>query len=229
MSAFFRVFAYGSATLAIALLVGCSTSESVDLSPTEAAPTVAEPTATAPATTAPATGRIRLRADQGAATLLLKVQPQSATVEGENGSPALELVKEADQVQVNAADGTTLAVVTTEADQWTVSAGQPAEGATRYVLQRLNGGDYQLTTADGADIYRIQKRGYGFEITAPDDTSLYKLRLKGERLVLRDAAAQLLWATNDPLVPAAMLPFAFEELTPEQQVGLAYAIHQAGG
>lgn len=221
MPSFFRTFAYSGATLALALMVGCSTGDSVDPQPTDE---ISEaPAETSPAPSGPE--RIRLRANGGEEVLVLRIKENEATLE--SGAESFDLITNADQsVQVEDAAGAALALVTTGDEQWVVgNANQPEES---YVLRRFSDGNYQFETADGEAVYGIQERAYGFEITAPDETSLYQLRLKDERLVLRSAENQTVMVTRDALVPAAMLPFAFDVLSSEQQVGLAYAIHQSG-
>lgn len=226
MPSFFRMLAYSGAALALTVTVGCSSGDSVDPQLTDE---VSEaPAETTPAPAAASNERIRLRANGGEDVLILQVQGDDATIEAESGAASFALTTAPDQsVQVNDAAGASLAVVTVGDGQWVVShASQPEES---YILSRSSDGNYQFETADGDAIYRIQKRAYGFEVTAPDETSLYKVRVKGERLVLRSAENQTVMVTRDTLVPAAMLPFAFDVLSPEQQFGLAYALHQAGG
>lgn len=222
MPSLFRTFAYSSAALALTLMVGCSSGESVDPQPTEE--TSSAPAETAPAATA-SNERIRLRANGGAETLVLKVKGNDATLE--NGTTSFELTADSDQsVQVKDAAGASLALVTVGDSQWVI--GNASQSEDSYVLQRLEGGDFRLETADGQAVYDIQKRGYGYEVLNPDETSLYKLRMRDGRMVLRDADNAAVMTTKDALLPAAMLPFAFEVLSSEQQIALAYALHRAG-
>jgi|GEM_PF-2512726 len=223
MPSLFRAFAYGSATLALTVMVGCSSGDSVDSQPADA-PTVSSAESVS---ASPQSARIRLRAG-GEDALLFKADGNEATFEDANGNATLELATTPDaSVEVKDASGAAVAVVTVDEGQWTV--GNADASGESHVLRWLGNGDYQLETAAGEAIYLIQKRGYGFEVMTPDETSLYTLREKeGERLVLRNAENEVVMVTKDALVPSAMLPFAFDTLSPEQQAGLFYAMYKAG-
>ncbi|NJM99956.1 MAG: hypothetical protein HC800_24970 [Phormidesmis sp. RL_2_1] len=94
-----------------------------------------------------------------------------------------------------------------------------------YILRLQADGDLKLE--DGTDklVYRVKRRDYGYEIESPKKTSLYKVKVKGDKTSLRNANDETVLSTKSPILSTAMACFGFDVLSPAQQAALAYAVN----
>lgn len=217
-----RVVLYGCVTLLLTLFLGCSGGDSANLPSNSPATPSASTAATSQAT------KIKFKLADGREAFSLEFRADGAKLEGSNNQELARFTVDANQkVKVKNARDATLAYIVTDSDKWKVeNADQSAE---LYILRRQSDGDYKFETGADQELYRIKKRDYGYEIETPAKVSRYKVKLKAGKLSLRNGADQTVLYTKDPLVPVALVPFGLEELTPEQQAGLAYALHRTGG
>jgi hypothetical protein len=98
-----------------------------------------------------------------------------------------------------------------------------------YTMHRQSDGDYKLEDSSDRLLYRIKKRGDGFEIENPSKQSLYKVKVKGDKTSLRDAQDKTKLSTKSMLAPITMACFGLDGLSQAQQAALAYAVNQSGG
>jgi hypothetical protein len=98
-----------------------------------------------------------------------------------------------------------------------------------YILKRQGDGDYKLKDTLDKEIYQIKKRENGLEIVTPDKKLVYKVKVKDDKISLRDASGKTIFSTKSKLSPIAFACFGFDVLTREQQTALAYAVNLTGG
>ncbi|MBD1909856.1 MULTISPECIES: hypothetical protein [unclassified Leptolyngbya] len=222
MRSMLRVLLYSLLGLMLTLFLGCSSGQNV--SPQPAPTTEVSSEAVAPQASKV---KVKFKREDGTEAFSLEFRSDGAKLEGANGDELARFTVDDNQkVKVKNATDTALAYIVSDSDKWKVeNADQTKE---LYILRRQSDGDYKFETGSDQDIYRVKQRDYGFEIETPDKVSVYKVKLKEGKLSLRDASDQTVLYTKDPLTPIALAPFGFKELTPEQQAGLAYALHRAG-
>lgn len=208
--------------LMLTLFLGCS-SENSRILPEAAAPS----TEASIEARAAQTDRIKFKREDGTEAFSLEFRGDGAKLEGNDGRELARFTVDDNQkVKVKNASDAPLAYIVSDSDKWKVE--NPEQTKELYILRRQTDGDYKFETGDDQEIYRVKRRDYGFEIETPDKVSLYKIKLKEGKLSLRDINDKTVLYTKDPLAPIALTPFGFKELTPEQQAGLAYALHRAG-
>ena len=205
------------------------------------APQIAEPTpANSPAATDSATNtaadtepvaageKVKFKLDGGDEAFSLKFKADGAKVENADGSELARLkTDETKKVKIKDANEKTLGYVVTKAGYWKLENAEQTEEL--YVLRRQDDGDYKLETGANQLVYRIKARDYGFEIEAPEKKSLYKVKLKGEKLSLRNSSEKTVLYTKSKFLPVAIACFGFDPLSREQQAALAYAVNASGG
>lgn len=221
MRSLLRVLFCSLLGLMLTLFVGCSggNPKSQEVSPPS--------TQASSEAVATQTDKIKFKHEDGTEAFSLEFRSDGAKLEGSNGNELARFtVDDTQKVKVKNASDTPLAYIVSDSDKWKVENAEQTKEL--YILRRQTDGDYKFETGDDQEIYRVKQRDYGFEIETPDKVSLYKVKLKEGKLSLRDANDKTVLYTKDPLTPIALTPFGFKELTPEQQAGLAYALHQAG-
>jgi len=72
-------------------------------------------------------------------------------------------------------------------------------------------------------------RVYEFEIELPPKQSIYKVKVKDEKISLRDKSDKTVLYTKSQLIPLAIACFSFDVLSREQQAALAYVVNLTGG
>lgn len=170
---------------------------------------------------------IQFRHEDGSEVFSLQILTDGAKVESADGSEIVRLtVDESDKVKIKDPQDTTLGYVVTNSDNWKLKDADQTQDL--FILRRRSNGDYRLETGADQELHRIKHRDYGFEIQSPQEVTLYKVKLKEDKLSLRDADEETIFYTRDPLAVPALTPFGFEVLSREQQMGLSYAIDRIG-
>jgi hypothetical protein len=174
--------------------------------------------------------RIEIKGDQGTVLFALKPMEDGAKLlDPSNGE--LVRLKMDDRFKLKIKEGgdrvTGYVVAEAGGTIWKLKDANQAK--VLYTLHRQPDGDYKLE--DGSDrlLYRIKKRGDGFEIENPTKQSLYKVKVKGDKTSLRDAKDKTKFSTKSMLAPITMACFGLDGLTQAQQAALAYAVNQTGG
>jgi len=212
-----RGLLYGLLGLVLTLFVGCSGGHA-DVAQTPSSGE--QPAAVAPATQP---DNIKFKREDGSELFSLEFRSDGAKLEAAGGEELARLtVDGSNKVKIKDASDATLGYIVSDTDKWKVE--NAAQTEELYILRRQTDGDYTFETGADQDVYRIKQRDYGFEIETPDKVSRYKIKLDNGKLSLRDASETTVLYTNDPLPAIALVPFGLDELTPEQQVGLTYAL-----
>jgi len=88
-----------------------------------------------------------------------------------------------------------------------------SDGKTElFDLKRQPDGDWKLKTADETPLAVLKKRDYGYEIEDPQETSLFKAKLKSGKSSLRDAADQTVLYTKDPIPTLCVAVLGLEQI-----------------
>lgn len=180
------------------------------------------------ATVSTANETLKFKHDDGSEAFSLELRADGAKLVDTN---EVELARftldERQKIKIKDSADRPLNYIVTQSGYWKLeNADQTQE---LFVLRQQNDGDYKLEDGRDRPIYRIKARDYGFEIETPEKQSLYKVKLKDDKLSLRNANDQTILATRSKIAPIVMACFGLDELTPEQQAGLAYALHLSFG
>ena len=114
-----------------------------------------------------------------------------------------------------------------EKSSWRLS--NPEQNQESYILKLQSDGDYKLEDSAKKQIYQIKAQAQGFEIQTPDKKLVYLVRVKENKISLRNADNNTIFSTKSELSPIAFTCFGFDVLTREQQAGLAYVVNLTGG
>ena len=100
-----------------------------------------------------------------------------------------------------------------------------ADQADQFEFQSDDGRDWKFKTADEKLVFRVKSRDYGFEIETGDKVTHAKIKVKGNKVSLRDSAEETILSTKDSLPALAMVPFGFDVLDSLPiQSAIAFAI-----
>lgn len=210
------------------LLSGCSSpapeSQTAPLAPPSAS---AEP-AQSGAIPQAAGEAIKFKQADGSERFSLKFKPDGAKLVDGQDRELVRLTLDANQkIKIKDAEDSVLGYVVSQDGYWKLENAEQTEEL--YILRQQPDGDLKLEDGRDRALYRIKLRDYGYEIETPEKQSLYKVKAKEGKISLRDASDQTVLSTRSAILPAAVACFGFDELTPEQQAALAYAVNLAGG
>lgn len=228
---YYRVWLNLFSVMAIAIVVlGCGQDKNADENlQSNTAITTPVATTVAPQSTPQASlDKVKFKQADGSEKFSLKFKADGAKlVDSVDNELARLTADENNKVKIKDADDQTLGYVVSHDGYWKIE--DAAQAQTLYVLRLQEDGDLKLEDGDDTSIYRIKVRDYGYEIETPEKVSLYKVKVKGGKLSLRDANEDTVLSTKSAMTSSAMAAFGFDVLTLPQQVGLAYAVNLAGG
>ncbi|MGE3163957.1 MAG: hypothetical protein AB7O52_03560 [Planctomycetota bacterium] len=96
--------------------------------------------------------------------------------------------------------------------------------APEYVFRREPDGDFRLEQR-GAVIAKVKARDYGYKIE-PADGSERKLRVKPDKILLRNAADEEVLSTKSVVAPLGVACFGIDEIPIEVRAALCIAVWQ---
>jgi hypothetical protein len=216
--------------LATLLLASCSSSvektSEVALNVDTSAPqAVQQPSSKSIATL---TENIKFKSENGSEKFTLKPASNGAKLVDATERELARLTVDPNQkIKIKNAQDQVLGYVVHQGDHWKLE--NPDQIKELYILRRQADGDYKLEDGTNRQLYRIKSRDYGFEIEAPPKQSLYKVKVKGDKISLRNPNEQTVLYTKSNFLPIAIACFGFDALSQEQQAALAYAVNTTGG
>jgi len=173
------------------------------------------------------TNKVKFKLENGNEAFSLKPKDNGIKVESADGSEIARLtVDEERKIKIKDAADTTLGYVVSKDKYWKIE--NPEQTKELYILRQQTDGDYKLETGSDRQIYRLKRRDYGWEIETPQKESLYKVKTKDNKIVLRDKDEVTVIKTEANFSLLALACFGLDVLTQEQQSALAYAITLAG-
>ena len=173
------------------------------------------------------TNKVKFKLENGDEAFSLKPKDNGIKVESADGSEIARLtVDEERKIKIKDAADTTLGYVVSKDEYWKIE--NPEQTKELYILRQQSDGDYKLETDSDRQIYRLKRRDYGWEIETPEKESLYKVKTKDNKIVLRDKDEITVIKTEADFSLLALACFGLDVLTQEQQSALAYAITLAG-
>ena len=174
------------------------------------------------------TTKVKFKLENGDEAFSLKPKDNGIKVEGADGAEIARLtLDEKGKIKIKDAADTTLGYVVSKDKYWKLE--NPEQTKELYILRQQADGDYKLETGDESQVYRLKRRDYGWEIETPQKESLYKIKAKKNKIVLRDKNDVTVIKTKSDLPLIAIACFGFDVLSQSQQSALAYAITLAGG
>ncbi|MFQ5515448.1 MAG: hypothetical protein ACE5FG_13575 [Myxococcota bacterium] len=93
-----------------------------------------------------------------------------------------------------------------------------------YTLIREPDGDLRLVGASGELLYEIKQRRYGLKVTDAAGQLDSKVRVKPDKISIRNALGRTMASTRDPIPPVAAACLALRTLDIGYRAGLALAI-----
>ncbi|MBE9080027.1 hypothetical protein IQ241_22505 [Romeria aff. gracilis LEGE 07310] len=172
--------------------------------------------------------KIKFKQADGSERFSIKFKPDGAKlVDGEDRELARFTLDADRKIKIKDAEDSVLGYVVSQDGYWKLENAEQTEEL--FILRQQPDGDLKLEDGRDRALYRIKLRDYGYEIETPEKQSLYKVKAKEGKISLRDASDQTVLSTRSAILPAAVACFGFDELTPEQQAALAYAVNLAGG
>ena len=173
------------------------------------------------------TSKVKFKLENGNEAFSLKPKENGIKVESADGSEIARLtVDEQNKIKIKNAADATLGYVVSKDKFWKIE--NPEHTKELYILRQQADGDYKLETEGDRQIYRIKRRDYGWEIETPQKESLYKVKTKENKIVLRDKDDVMVIKTKSDFPLLAIACFGMDVMTQEQQSALAYAIVLAG-
>ena len=172
--------------------------------------------------------KVKFKLENGNEAFSLKPKEDGIKVESANGKEIARLtVDEQRKIKIKDAADRTLGYVVSQDKYWKIENSEQTKEL--YILRQQADGDYKLETGDDNQVYRIKSRDYGWEIETPQKQSLYKVKIKDDKIVLRDKDEMTVIKTESDFPLLAVACFGFDVLSQEQQSALAYAVILAGG
>ncbi|GAB4232214.1 MAG: hypothetical protein Kow00121_60350 [Elainellaceae cyanobacterium] len=218
MNSLFRSMLLGLLAMGFTLLIGCVRTD-VSVSPVSSSPSASG----SPATAVTAAETIKFKSEAGAEVFSIEPRADGAKLVDAAEVELARFTQDGQKVKIKNPADETLGYVVMQSGYWKLENAEQTQEL--YILRQQDDGDYKLETGSDRPIYRIKARDYGFEIETPDKQSLYKVKLKEGKISLRNANDQTILSTRSSISPIAVACFGFDELTREQQAGLAYAVN----
>ena len=165
--------------------------------------------------------------------------------DGPDGARVMKLVPRRERVKLEDANGELLAHFTLDAGRlrvvraprevagFVVHAGEGGRGLQIrdargrkliYQLVRDSDGDLQLEDAGHNLLHKLKLRDYGFKTVDAGGAVQGRVRVKPEKISLRDASGRTTLYTRDAIPAAAAACFTLSDLSLEFQTGLALGI-----
>ena len=100
----------------------------------------------------------------------------------------------------------------------------PTVGAPRVSLHREPDGDIEVRDGDGARLYTLKKRSYGFKVLLASGEVESRVRSGDRKVSIRDREGVTLLSTRDPLPADAAAALSLERVPFDWAAGLAIAM-----
>ncbi|AFY51063.1 hypothetical protein Nos7524_5344 [Nostoc sp. PCC 7524] len=174
------------------------------------------------------TDKIKFKTEGGTDLFSLKQQADgSKLVDGNNQEIARIKADQSGKIKIKNAQEQVLGYVVTEQGTWKLK--NPQQNQDLYSFKRQSDGNYQLEDANKKVVYRIQNNKNGLEIITADKKLAYQVKIKDEKMSLRNPSGRTIFSTKSTMSPIAFACFGLDTLTREQQAALAYAVNLTGG
>ena len=171
--------------------------------------------------------KVKFKLENGNEAFSLKPKDNGIKVEGADGTEIARLtVDERQKIKIKDKSDRPLGYIVTKDQAWKLENAEQTQEL--YILRRQSDGDYKLETGDDKQVYRIKSRDYGWEIETPQKQSLYKVKTKGDKIVLRDRNEATVIKTKGNIPSLAVACYGFDVLSEPQQSALAYAVSLTG-
>ena len=171
--------------------------------------------------------KVKFKLENGNEAFSLKPKEDGIKVEDAGGKEIARLtIDEQGKIKIKNAADKPLGYVISQDTYWKIENSEQTKEL--YILRQQGDGDYKLETGDDSQVYRIKRRDYGWEIETPQKESLYKVKVKDNKTVLRDKDEVTVIKTESDFPLLAVACFGFDVLSQEQQSALAYAVTLAG-
>jgi hypothetical protein len=159
--------------------------------------------------------------------VVMRIAPKRGAVLVEDGLGAelLRLVLEADRIVIlNPRRGRVGAVLPPSSD----GAGYRVLVGSEVVfeLKREPDGDFKMTDADQAVVYRVKLRDYGFKVVDREGEVRSRVRVRPTKTSLRDGSGRTYMMTRDALSAASAAVLSLEDLRFAYAVALSVAVSQ---
>ena len=173
------------------------------------------------------TTKIKFKNSDGTEVFSLKPKYNGIKIENADDLEIARLtVDNNGKIKIKNPSDMTLGYVVSQNNSWKLKNANQTK--TLFILRRQTDGHYNLDSGKDKAIYRIKRRNYGFEIETPQKLSLYKVKTKNNKLVLRDNNENIVIETSSNFSLIAMTCLGFDVLPQAQQIALAYALILAG-
>ena len=171
--------------------------------------------------------KVKFKLENGNEAFSLKPKEDGIKVEDAGGKEIARLtIDEQGKIKIKNAADKPLGYVISQDTYWKIENSEQTKEL--YILRQQGDGDYKLETGNDSQVYRIKRRDYGWEIETPQKESLYKVKVKDNKTVLRDKDEVTVIKTESDFPLLAVACFGFDVLSQEQQSALAYAVTLAG-
>lgn len=207
-------------------IFGCSSSNK---SPANNAATLnSQPTTPVTTNVAASANKIKFKTAGGSDLFSLKQQADGAKlIDGNNQELARIKVDKPGRIKFKNAADQVLGYVVTAKGNWTLKNQEGNQDL--YIFKRLAKGDYQLEDAAKKEIYQVKPGKNGLEIGTPTKQLVYQVKVKEGKISLINPSQTIVFYTKSGISPIAFACLAFDTLTREQQMALAYAVNLTGG
>lgn len=211
-------------TFWLAFIVSCSNNNQANNFPSN---TNNNPIVNPIANVADKTEKIKFKTEGGADLFAVKQRPDGAKlVDAKEQELARIKTDESGVIKFKNAQDQVLGYVINSEGSWIV---KNSEKKDLYLLKRNKNNNYQLEDASQKLIYQITVNKTGLEIYTPDKKIVYQIRIKEDKISLRNASGSTVFSTKSNMSPIAFACFGLDALTREQQAALAYAVNLTGG
>ncbi|QUY45699.1 hypothetical protein [Acaryochloris marina] len=168
---------------------------------------------------------IKFRQYNGQERFTLKSQPDGAKLVDASGQVILRLKKDsAQKIKIKDHQEQVRGYVVPVDDTWKLKS--PDQSQNLFILHRQKDGGYQLKTGGNQLVYRLKIQDYGYEVEMASKQSLYTIKTKRGKTLLKDSNDEILLYTKPPISPIVMASFGLDALTEAQQTALAYALSE---
>lgn len=98
------------------------------------------------------------------------------------------------------------------------------DGRLLYLLRGEPDGDVRLEDGKGRVVYNIKKRDYGLKVERADGTLEAKIRVKDEKISVRDAEGATVFTTRQTIPPVSVACLALRMIPLHYRAGLGLAV-----
>jgi len=170
-------------------------------------------------------GSVSFESADGRLAIRFQAAAQVVQIEGVGGSPVASVRVEGERLIVDDSRGEALWFIDPDWPRLRLfELRRPGDETARFRLRLDPDGDLKVEDAGGTRVAEVKKRDYGYKIVVPGQGDVAKVRVRPQKVSIRNRQGVTYLATRDRIEPEAAAILAVERLPFEAAAGLAVAL-----